>query len=60
LPFPDPQLSFAEMAELARCDCPAGARLAALLDSVINQPEPGKRRTRGTSKGKRPGSKARG
>jgi hypothetical protein len=39
LPFPDPQLSFAEMAELARCDCPAGRRLAALLAEVIHQPE---------------------
>jgi hypothetical protein len=38
LPFPDPQLSFAEMAELARCPGDAGTRLAALLDSVINQP----------------------
>jgi predicted DNA-binding transcriptional regulator YafY len=35
LPFPDPQLSFAEMAELAQCDCPAGHRLADLLASVI-------------------------
>ena len=31
LPFPDPQLSFAEMAELAVCECAAGRRLAALL-----------------------------
>ena len=40
LPFPDPQLSFAEMAELARCDCPAGRRLADLMAKVIHQPEP--------------------
>ena len=40
LPFPDPQLSFAEMAELARCDCPAGQPLADLLVSVINPAEP--------------------
>ena len=40
MPFPDPQLSFAEMAELAGCDCPAGKRLAALLAAVINQPDP--------------------
>jgi hypothetical protein len=47
LPFPDPQLSFAEMAELARCDCPAGRRLADLLAEVIHQPErPKGRRTR--------------
>jgi hypothetical protein len=38
LPFPDPQLSFSEMAELAACDCPAGRRLAELLASVVNQP----------------------
>ena len=47
LPFPDPQLSFAEMAELARCDCAAGKRLAELLASVINQPDPPKQRPRG-------------
>jgi hypothetical protein len=39
LPFPDPQLSFAEMAELARCDCPAGARLAELLAAVTEHRE---------------------
>jgi hypothetical protein len=44
LPFPDPQLSFAEMAELAACDCAAGHRLAGLLASVVNQPEPAKPR----------------
>jgi hypothetical protein len=38
LPFPDPQLSFAEMQELSRSPGEAGRRLAALLDSVINQP----------------------
>jgi len=36
LPFPDPQLSFAEMAELSRADGPASRRLAGLLASVIN------------------------
>ena len=40
LPFPNPHLSFAEMAELARCDCPAGNRLADLLAQVIHQPKP--------------------
>jgi len=40
LPFPDPQLSFAEMAELAHCDCPAGKRLAELLAVVTQRPEP--------------------
>jgi len=47
LPFPDPLLSFAEMAELARTDSPAGRRLADLLASVI-QPK-----TKGTAKSKR-------
>jgi hypothetical protein len=46
LPFPDPQLSFAEMAELARCDCPAGRRMAELLASVVRPEEPAKRRPR--------------
>ncbi len=40
LPFPDPQLSFAEMIEIARYDGEAARRLAALLDSVINPPTP--------------------
>jgi predicted DNA-binding transcriptional regulator YafY len=34
LPFPDPQLSFAEMTELAAGTGPAARRLAALLDGV--------------------------
>jgi hypothetical protein len=38
LPFPDPQLSFAEMAELSRCPCDAGRRLAELLASVVASP----------------------
>jgi predicted DNA-binding transcriptional regulator YafY len=38
LPFPDPQLSFAEMAELARGSGPAAQRLAEMLQSVINYP----------------------
>jgi hypothetical protein len=46
LPFPDPQLSFAEMAELAGCDCPAGRRLAELLASVVNQAAPSRTRAR--------------
>ena len=46
LPFPDPQLSFAEMAELARCDCPAGRRMADLLASVVQPEEPAKKRPR--------------
>ena len=47
LPFPDPQLSFAEMAELARCDCPAGRRMAELLASVVQPEEPTKKARRG-------------
>jgi hypothetical protein len=46
LPFPDPQLSFAEMAELARCDCAAGRRMAELLASVIEPAEPARPRPR--------------
>jgi predicted DNA-binding transcriptional regulator YafY len=38
LPFPDPQLSFAEMAELARYPGEAAQRLARMLESVINFP----------------------
>lgn len=38
LPFPDPQLSFAEMAELAKLPGEAAKRLAKLLDSVVNYP----------------------
>ena len=40
LPSPDPQLSFAEVAELAQYDCAAGRRLAALLAEVIEWHEP--------------------
>src|SRR5438270_4697083 len=40
LPFPDPQLSFAEMQELSRCPGSAGKRLAELLESVVHQPPP--------------------
>ena len=46
LPFPDPQLSFAEMAELSRGTGPAAQRLAELLGSVINPPAPPKRKRR--------------
>ena len=47
LPFPDPQLSFAEIAELADGPGLAARRLAELLQSVIGQsrsPAPRKRR----------------
>jgi hypothetical protein len=56
LPFPDPQLSFAEMAELAQCVCPAGARLAELLAAVIKPPEPPKKRSGRAGKRKKPDS----
>ncbi len=52
LPFPDPQLSFAEMAELASCPCDAGKRLAELLAAVINQPAPAKKRPSSTARKK--------
>jgi predicted DNA-binding transcriptional regulator YafY len=54
LPFPDPQLSFAEMAELAACDCPAGHRLAEMLASVVQPAEPaaGVRRVRSSKSGR--------
>jgi hypothetical protein len=53
LPFPDPQLSFAEMAELAQCDCAAGRRLGALLAEVIDWREPPKKRQTDARKGRR-------
>jgi hypothetical protein len=51
LPFPDPQLSFAEMAELAGCACAAGRRLGELLEAVVNDPGPAKK-TRGRKSGR--------
>jgi hypothetical protein len=53
LPFPDPQLSFAEMSELARCDCPAGRRMAELLASVVQPEEPPRKPSRGRGDRKR-------
>jgi hypothetical protein len=52
LPFPDPQLSFAEMAELSRCPCEAGRRLADLLASVVAEPAKSTPRKRKPSEGK--------
>jgi hypothetical protein len=40
LPFPDPQLNFAEMKELARYEGEASKRLANLLSTVIDPPSP--------------------
>lgn len=48
LPFPDPQLSFAEMAELSRGPGKTGARLAAILARVVQHP-PQSRRLRSRS-----------
>jgi hypothetical protein len=53
LPFPDPQLSFAEMAELSSCPCEAGKRLADLLASVVNQPAQSGRGKRTSSRSKK-------
>jgi predicted DNA-binding transcriptional regulator YafY len=58
LPFPDPQLSFAEMAELSRGPGEAARRLAGLLASVVAAPapEPAKgRRPKGGRRGKSKG-----
>jgi hypothetical protein len=60
LPFPDPQLSFAEMAELAQCPCPAGKRLADLLAWVISQPEPSPRKGAGKPAGAKGKPRTRG
>ena len=55
LPFPDPQLSFAEMAELSRYPGEASTRLAQMLESVVNYPTAPKRGGRG-----RKGAKTKG
>jgi predicted DNA-binding transcriptional regulator YafY len=49
LPFPDPQLSFAEMSELSAYGGLAASRLAKLLDSVVN-PSPRAKRARTKAK----------
>jgi hypothetical protein len=53
LPFPDPQLSFSEMAELSKLSGEAAKRLARMLDSVINYPttQKARRGRRGKPKG---------
>ena len=51
LPVPNPQLSFADIAELALCGCPAGSRLADFLAQVIHRPEPPKKTWRLTRGG---------
>lgn len=50
IPFPDPQLSFAEIAELAQCPGEAAKRLAALLSSVVDYPVPSPKRSRGSGR----------
>ncbi len=57
LPFPDPQLSFAEMAELAQSPGEAGQRLAELLETVTNHREPAKPKKRRGGKAARPKGK---
>jgi hypothetical protein len=56
LPFPDPQLSFAEMAELSRCAGDAGTRLAEMLASVVSHPAPPLAGPRGRGGKKPPGA----
>jgi predicted DNA-binding transcriptional regulator YafY len=52
LPFPDPQLSFAEMAELSRLAGEAARRLSEIYQGVIQPPPPpSKRRKRKKSEG---------
>ena len=46
LPFPDPQLSFAEMAELARHPGEAARRLDEIYKSVVEPPAPKPKRRR--------------
>ncbi len=50
LPFPDPQLSFAEMAELAKHPGEAAARLAEILKSVVEPPAPAVKKSKRTKK----------
>ena len=51
LPFPDPQLSFAEMAELSRGPGEASRRLGELLASVVSAPVPARKPKKGRKKG---------
>jgi hypothetical protein len=52
LPFPDPQLSFAEMAELSRLAGEAARRLSEIYQGVIQPPPPpSKRRKRKKAEG---------
>ncbi len=55
LPFPDPQLNFAEMVELAAGPGPAARRLADLLARVTAAPAPKARRGRGGARKPAPG-----
>lgn len=54
LPFPDPQLSFAEMAELAAGSSTASRRLAEMLEQVVRagrpKPEPAVKKRASRSK----------
>jgi hypothetical protein len=51
LPFPDPQLSFSEIAELARCPGEAGQRMASLYASVVDDSNQLPRRPRSGRRG---------
>ena len=46
LPFPDPQLSFAEMAQLAAHPGTAARRLAEILKGVVEAPSPAPKKAR--------------
>ena len=46
MPFPDPQLSFAEMAELSGHPGDAARRLAEILRSVVEPPKPAAKKRR--------------
>ena len=50
LPFPDPQLSFAEMSELASGATPAASRLAEMLARVVAEAMPGPKPKRSRKK----------
>jgi predicted DNA-binding transcriptional regulator YafY len=51
LPFPDPQLSFAEMAELASHPGEAAKRLAEIYKSVVDPPTPKSKKRRKKGEG---------
>ena len=60
LPFPDPQLSFAEMTELSNYGGPASKRMGKLLESVVGENARGQTGRKGQGKPSRTSPKARG